>query len=256
MVATIVSAPPAASLSLSVVSHGQRDLVAALAGRLARMRDPHVAQLIVTHNLPEQPLPAPAEGWPFEFVEIFNREPAGFAANHNRAMTRATAPFFGVLNPDVELHDHRIWQALLQTLEDPEVGCAYPRLLEADGSPQDQEREAVTPAALWRRYVLRRPQQWTDWVSGAFWVVRAEAWRALGGLDERFRMYCEDTDFCLRLQLAGWRIASAPVEVLHLAARDSRRPGRRMAWHIHSLLRLWFSPTLWRYLSVYAKARQ
>lgn len=256
MVATIVSAHPPAGVAVSVVSHGQRELVAALAGRLAAMRDPRIAQVFVTHNLPEEPLAAPAGGWPFEFVEIFNREPAGFAANHNRALARASAPYFCVLNPDIELHDDRIWRALLETLADPEVGCAYPQLLEADGSPQDHRREAVTPAALWRRYVLRRPQRWTDWVSGAFWVVPAEAWRALGGLDERFRMYCEDTDFCLRLQLAGWRLAAAPAEARHVAARASRQPGRRMLWHLHSLLRLWLSPTLWRYLSVYAKARQ
>jgi len=262
-VPSILSAPPDAALTgdrgaiaVSVVSHGQRELVAALASRLAAMADPRVRQLIVTHNLPDEPLPAPAGGWPFDFVEIANPQPAGFAANHNRAFEHCQAPAFCVLNPDIELTDPSVWQALLATLREPGVGCSYPRLLESDGSPQDHEREAVTPVALWRRHVLRRPQLRTDWVSGAFWLVRSEVWRELRGLDERFRMYCEDADFCLRLQLAGWRLARAPAQARHAAARASRRPGRRMAWHLRSLLRLWLQPPLWRLLARNAKARQ
>src|SRR5690606_25635976 len=119
---------------------------------------------------------------------------------------------------------------------------------EEDGSRQENEREAVTPAALLRRHLLGRATARVDWVSGAFWVVPAGAWRAIGGFDEGYFMYCEDTDFCLRLQLAGWRLAPAAAQAVHPAARASRRLGAPFAWHIRSLLRLWTRPVLWRYL--------
>jgi N-acetylglucosaminyl-diphospho-decaprenol L-rhamnosyltransferase len=257
LVTAIVSAhPPAPPITVSVVSHGQRAMVEALVGQLARRRDPLVGEVIVTHNLPDAPLAAPADGWPFGFVEVANERPASFAANHNRAFDRSTGAAFCILNPDIELTDAAIWSQLHAALDREEVGCAYPLLRNADGTPQDNEREAVTPLALVRRYLLRRPQRRTDWVSGAFWLVPAPVWRELGGLDEGFAMYCEDTDFCLRLQLAGWRLQRVAAEARHGAARASRRPGLRMAWHVLSLLRLWTRPPLWRFLGSRSKARQ
>lgn len=47
--------------------------------------------------------------------------------------------------------------------------------------------------------------------SGAALVVRREAWDAAGGFDERYFMYGEDLDLCLRLRLAGWGIGIAPA---------------------------------------------
>ncbi len=238
------------------MSHGQRNLVASLLGEIAAQRDPLVREVIVTHNLPDAPLAAPAQGWPFAFTEIFNATPSGFAANHNRAFAACRMPLFCVVNPDVELPDPAIWRRLAAAARGPRVGCAYPRLLNGDGSPQDHEREAVTPFALWRRHVLKRPERRCDWVSGAFWLVPAEAWRAAGGLDERFHMYCEDADFCLRLQLAGFTLAPADAVARHCAQRASRRPGLRMLWHAASLVRLWTHPPLWRFLGTLPKARQ
>jgi N-acetylglucosaminyl-diphospho-decaprenol L-rhamnosyltransferase len=254
---TIVSAHPAMDgIAVSLVSHGQRALVERLLAQIVAQRDPLVRQVIVTHNLRSDPMAVPAGGWPFDFVEIFNEQPAGFGTNHNRAFERCECPYFCVLNPDIHLLDAGIWKQLVQGVQEPAVGCAYPVLLENDGSPQDHEREAVTPLALWRRHVLKRPQQQTDWVSAAFWLVPSHVWRRLGGLDEGFYMYCEDTDFCLRLQLAGWKLSRVDAAARHAAARASRRPVPQMAWHLRSLVRLWLRPTLWRFLLVTAKARQ
>src|SRR3954454_21176872 len=50
--------------------------------------------------------------------------------------------------------------------------------------------------------------------SGAALVVRREAWDAAGGFDERYFMYGEDLDLCLRLRLAGWAIGLEPRAVV------------------------------------------
>ncbi len=56
-------------------------------------------------------------------------------------------------------------------------------------------------------------------------------------------MYCEDVDLCLRLQLAGWRLAGADTALVqHQAQRASRRGWQPLLWHVTSLLRLWRSP--------------
>lgn len=240
-------ASPPAAIAVSVVSHGHRELVIRLLGQLS-VGATSIAELVLTHNLPAAPVPTPPGGWPFRFVEIFNQTPAGFGANHNHALAQCSAEFFCVLNPDIELKDAHIWQQLLRRGREPRVGCAYPILLNADGSRQENEREAVSPLALINRHVLKRPQLRVDWVSAAFWLVRATAWRQVGGFDERYFMYCEDTDFCLRLQLAGWRLARAEVCAAHDASWGSRQIGAHLFWHLRSMMRLWVQPTLRRYL--------
>ena len=68
----------------------------------------------------------------------------------------------------------------------------------------------------------------------------------LGGFDARYFMYCEDVDLCLRLRLQGWQLVRAAAQVQHQGSRASRRAWQPLAWHIHSLLRLWASPVFWR----------
>lgn len=262
MIRAIVNALPAGagsgqtapSITVSVVSHGHCELVHRLLTELCRQAR-LVDHVILTHNVPAEPIPPPAGGWPFRLTEIFNQSVAGFGANHNRAFERCTTDYFCILNPDIYLSDDRILAQLLQRASEPGVGCAYPVLLNPDGSVQDNEREAVSPLALWRRHVLKRPQGRVDWISGAFWLVSAAAWRQIGGFDERYFMYCEDADFCMRLQLAGWRIARADASAIHDASWSSRRPGRPMVWHIQSMLRLWLQPAMRHYLRARARAR-
>jgi len=183
----------------------------------------------------------PGRDWPFALTEIFNSRPAGFGANHNIAFSHCTTSFFCVLNPDVQLLDDTVWENLLGVAN---AGCAYPSLLNRDGTPQDSERAVMTPANLVRRHVLRRPERAVDWVNASFWLLPAEVWRVLGGFDERYYMYCEDSEFCLRLQLAGLRLVRGSSQAVHAGARRSRSNGRHLMWHLRSLVRFWFSDTL------------
>ena len=235
-------------MTVSIVSHGHEEHVAALLAQLAAAGGDTVAHVVLTHNLAAQAVALPPAGWPFRFTEVFNERPAGFATNHNRAFAHCATPFFCVLNPDVELTEPATLQRLLAAVQEPGVGCAYPVLLNPDGSTQN-EREVMTPASLFRRHVLRRPPRRVDWVNGAFMLVPQEVWRQVGGFDERYFMYCEDTDFCLRLQLAGYRLARADARALHDAAWGSRRDSRLFGWHVRSMLRLWATPAYRQYLA-------
>ncbi len=228
-------------------------MVAHLLRQLCENHGGWIEHCIVTHNIADPPLQAPPQGWPFRFTELFNSEPAGFGANHNRAFLHCASEFFCVLNPDVDLSGRPgLWRALMAEAGTPATGLVYPTLLNPDGSRQDNEREAVTPIALLRRHLLRQPQRRVDWVSAAFWMVPAGVWRQLGGFDEGFFMYCEDTDFCLRLRLAGLSMRRADTAVVHQAMRGSRWPGRQLVWHLNSLARLWSGQVLWRYVAATA----
>jgi len=145
------------------------------------------------------------------------------------------------------LEDPQLWPSLLDAASREGVGAVAPTLLNEDGTPQDQQRALVTPWSLFLRRVLHRPERRVDWYSAAFLMFPTELYAALGGFDERYHMYCEDVDLCLRLQLAGHHLVRATGQATHLAQRDSLRQWRPALWHWQSFWRLWRSPVFWAY---------
>ncbi|MET0311296.1 MAG: glycosyltransferase [Burkholderiaceae bacterium] len=238
------------TVTVSIVAHGHGAEVLSLLEKMASDCTALVNQVILTLNIPDEPLrvKAAARPWPFRLDVIANAAPRGFGANHNAAFAQASEPFFCVLNPDVEIVADP-FPALVQAAS--RGGIAYPRQVSRDGSPQAFARRVPTPADLLRRHLLRivppKPAH-PDFVTGACMAFAARTYAALGGFDEKYFMYCEDVDICLRAQLSGHGLTPAPVDIVHEARQASRRRLRPMAWHVASLLRLWSSPVFraWR----------
>lgn len=243
------------AVTASVVSHGQGALLARLLDDLIRTRPPSLARLVITLNVPE-PLPELAHA-PFDVTVIENPQPLGFGANHNRAFTHCETPWFCVLNPDLRIRDDFL--APLLAVAEPQDAVLAPRVLEPDGGVADSARELPTPWRLVRRALGdRRPavEDRIDWLAGMCLLIRSGAFRTLRGFDERYFMYCEDVDLCLRAQLAGGRLRRVEAaEVVHQAQRASRRSWRHLRWHAQSLLRLWFGGTLRAYREAAARQR-
>ena len=76
-------------------------------------------------------------------------------------------------------------------------------------------------------------------MTGACFLVRRQAFDAVGGFDDRYFMYVEEVDLCWRLAKAGWRTAYEPsARVLHLAGISTAAvPYRMIAAHHLSLWR-------------------
>lgn len=237
-------------VSVSVVSHGHGPHVTALLRDLAAHCAADVARVVLTLNLPEPALQAAVRSadWPFAITVLENAAPCSFGFNHNQAFARVDTPLFCVMNPDLRLGSNP-FSELRSVLSCKDVGCAYPVQLDANGQRQDFERALPTPLSLFRRVGLgRRRSDGVDWVNGAFMLFKTEVYRQLGGFDVRYRLYCEDVDICIRLQLQGYRLAPAPVNVVHLAQRATGRRLRHLIWHIQSMVRLWCSVDYWRFL--------
>ena len=64
-----------------------------------------------------------------------------------------------------------------------------------------------------------------DWTTGAFMLARREALQSAGHFDERFFLYCEETDLCLRIKRAGFEIRHVPLlTILHHADKEGWDP--------------------------------
>jgi len=226
-------------LTVSIVSHRQGDLAQRVLDGLARHADPRLSTVVITRNLPEPWTPR----WRHPhapLILIDNPQPRGFGANHNAAFARCETPFFGVLNPDLSFGGTNLAD-ILPRFDDPSLGAASPVVLEPSGEPADFARELMTLPNLVRRR-LRMRQKRVDWIAGMCLVLRSEAFRQVGGFDERYFLYCEDADLCGRLALAGWRIAvDRGLSVVHDARRRSLRSPRHFLHHVRSLLKYWAS---------------
>ncbi len=246
--------PVAKSVTVSIVSHGDGAATLALLHDLARHARGSVACIVLTLNLPEPRLEAAAAaacgGIALQLRR--NARPLGFGENHNAAFAEAGGTaHFAVINPDVRLRADPFPPLCAELTRDARAGCAYPVQHDACDQPCNPPRPVPTVANLLRRYLVGgERRQRAAWVNAAFVLFRRDAFQALGGFDPGYRLYCEDVDICLRLQLADWRLAAGDAVVQHAGRRSSRGRLRHLFWHLRSLLRLWRSPVLraWRNL--------
>ncbi|HHS98516.1 MAG TPA: glycosyltransferase family 2 protein [Chloroflexi bacterium] len=186
---------------------------------------------------------------------IANGDNRGYPAANNQGLRAfgfpdgADAPRFALLlNPDTELPPGALREMVAFMDDRPDAGVAGPKLVRRDGSLDLACRRSFPSpeVAFYRLVGLSRlfprsrrfgrynltyldPDQVAevDAVVGAFMMVRREAIRQVGLLDEAFFMYGEDLDWCYRIKAAGWKVYYNPaVTVLHIKRASSRRNPR------------------------------
>ena len=136
------SPSPPAAVTVSIVSHGQLELVRPLLEELDRFSSAFTAKVVLTLNIPEPELLAGAS-WGFEIERIENAVPMGFGANHNQAFERCTTPWFLVLNPDIRFDRDVLAPLIAQAA--PDSGLLTPRILEPGKDEPEQHRAIITP---------------------------------------------------------------------------------------------------------------
>jgi len=171
----------------------------------------------------------------------------GFSAGNNLgiATARERNAFDGFLlaNSDTVVHRGALKHLCTALWNAPTAGLVGPRLEWPSGEVQASCFRSISPvtelAAAAKTGVLSRlvrgdlptpvdPINGTrtkaiEWISFACVLIRAEAFAAIGPMDDGFFMYFEDVDYCRRARMAGWQIAYAPeARVVHL--RGGRTP--------------------------------
>jgi GT2 family glycosyltransferase len=162
----------------------------------------------------------------------------GFAHGNNSAYFATTAPNILYLNPDTEILRGTFADLVTEFERRPEVGLVGVRQLLPNGELHPTIRRFPTVRRIFfdsiagerlplglsnlgiRETDLSRYQGEVscDWTSGSFMLVRRSAIQAAGLLDERFFLYLEETDLCLRIRQAGWQIRHLPhMIILHHA---------------------------------------
>jgi N-acetylglucosaminyl-diphospho-decaprenol L-rhamnosyltransferase len=182
----------------------------------------------------------------------------GFAAGVNAGITHSHGQYILLVNPDLFLNSGCI-QGMLQFMKDhKDVGAVGPKLIYPSGERQPSCRRYPAFRAIlasqfpsitkwmWRGILthylmgeteLSEPLE-VDWLMGACILIKHEVIEDVGGLDDRFFLYREDTDWCLRARQKGRKIFYLPkMETVHKYERQSARGmNRQFVWHIKSMI--------------------
>jgi N-acetylglucosaminyl-diphospho-decaprenol L-rhamnosyltransferase len=232
-------------LSLSVVSHGQLNLIVHLLHDLEKISCKNF-EVILSINYPEdEKILDNAYSYPLHIYR--NKNPKGFGANHNAAFEHALGEYFAVINPDIRLKSAS-FNDLIAPMSDITVGAIAPLVLAPAGQIEDSARKFPTFIRLFSRvfggaraldYTWASSPIDVDWVAGMFIVFRSSYFKKIKGFDEkRFHMYFEDVDICRRIWNQGWKVMLQPrTEVIHDARRTSHRSLKYFRWHLTSCLR-------------------
>ncbi len=166
----------------------------------------------------------------------------GYAKGNNIGAAQASGDYLFLLNPDTRLQANTLAALRAYLQAHPGVGVVAPQLLWPDGSVQSSRRRFPTVGTLfWESTLLQQwfprnkvacvylcddssPTQTTsvDWAVGAALFIRREVWQQVGGLDESFFMYFEETDWQYRVTQKGWKIHYLPAaKVTHYEGQSS-----------------------------------
>jgi N-acetylglucosaminyl-diphospho-decaprenol L-rhamnosyltransferase len=167
---------------------------------------------------------------------VLESENRGYGPACNRGARETSREFLLFLNSDAMIRPGAV-EALVAALDsDPRAAVVGPRLENSDGSLQPSILRLPTLGRVFcessglahlsgGRAPLRghsatredhsRPHP-VECVKGAALLVRRSAFEEVGGFDERFFLYAEESDLCARLSRRGWKILFEPAaRVVH-----------------------------------------
>jgi GT2 family glycosyltransferase len=219
-VESLAASPPSVAYEVIIIDNDSSD------DSVARLRESESARAL---------------GSELRIVE--NEENLGFGRANNQAFKLTDAPLVFLLNPDTEVTRGSVDTLVEAVRSGVRTGMAGPKLLNADGSVQvsvwrgdPSAWEALLTGFRLHRLLPRRArgelllaEHWdysrrreVGMLSGAAMMLKREVLDEVGGFDERFHMYGEDNEWCLRIRRAGWRLVFVPeAVVMHLGAASS-----------------------------------
>lgn len=188
---------------------------------------------------------------------IFNNANLGYGKAHNIAIAygKTIAPFHLVVNPDVVINENCIEQGLDFMQNNTNTGLLMPKVLYPDGKIQRLCKLLPTPFNLifrrfipsfiapifnsrLRRYELRdkdynKPLLLNN-LSGCFMLMSHQALEKVGGFDEHFFMYLEDTDLSRRIsaEFEAWYYPA--ISIVHHYEKGSYKSKQLLIYHIQS----------------------
>jgi len=173
----------------------------------------------------------------------------GFGGANNYAMERSKGGYLLLINPDVFIKNEVIQKVAKWMDENKSYGAASANLYNKDGSMQGTGGYFPTLVRVFSWMTIQdipfvddlikpfhplKPnfplsgerfyasEKDLDWLTGAFLMIRRDAYKDTGFFDPDFFMYTEEVEYCLRLKMKGWGVRYLPYDgIIHLGAASA-----------------------------------
>lgn len=164
------------------------------------------------------------QGLPVRFLR--SDKNLGFGGGHNLLAKEGKGEYLLLLNPDIEYIERDTIKRLLDTAKEKNVAVVGPRLITKNGSTQAWDHGELEGFRAWIEN-NKGDSYWKDnknpgyvaWVSGAAFLIKKSIFDELGGFDEKFFLYKEEEDLCLRLRGKGYAIWYEPsISMIHIGS--------------------------------------
>ena len=230
-------------VSIVIVSFNTRDLLRECLQSLEQQSQGISKEVFVVDNISRDQSADMVEKEFPEVKLIRSDVNLGFAAANNKAFPRCTGRYVVLLNSDAFLKDGALRKSIAYMDNAPGIGLGGARLTGRDGSWQPSARLFPSPLNDFltltglagkfpkSRFFGRFDRTWadqgestyTDWVPGAYSIIRRSVLETVGYFDENFFLYYEEVDLCKRIKNAGYRIRYwGDVGVIHLGGESSK----------------------------------
>jgi GT2 family glycosyltransferase len=236
-------------VSVIILTRNTCELTRAAIQSVLDSRDDLQKEILIVDNgsTDETPQKLPRDFPQIKFLR--SEHNLGFAAGCNLAAKNSSGEFLLLLNSDARPAPDAVGKAVQFIRANSNCAVVGAQLLNADGLRQNSIANLPTLATeLLNKSLLRRlaPKKFpgkeqnfsapadVESVVGAFMLVRKKIWDELGGLDERYFFFFEETDFCLRARRNNYRVVFLPdVFVMHgqgLTAKQISAAARIEYW--------------------------
>lgn len=246
-------------VSVVIVSFNTKDLLRECLSTIHSNSGLRVEVLVVDNASKDGSAAMLAEEFPQVSLTALDTN-LGFAAANNVAFRQARGRYVVLLNSDAFLEEGTLLQAVRLMDSHLHVGLAGARLVGRDGHWQPSARLfpsisndllALTGlSSLFPRskFFGRADRTWadpeeaaeTDWVPGAFSIIRRSVLQQVGHFDENFFLYYEEVDLCRRIKAAGFSVFYWPeLKVVHIGGESSKTIKRLSISSSGAQLSLW-----------------
>ncbi|MCL5263746.1 MAG: glycosyltransferase family 2 protein [Chloroflexi bacterium] len=233
-------------LSIIIVSYNVRDyLLSCLTSIHQHSEDFNFEVILVDNVSVDGTVEAVREFFP-QVQIIVNTENVGFARANNQGLRACRGRYVLFLNPDTELCAGAVAGLIHAADSRPDAAAFACRMLNSDGTLQYScfrfpnlmmatfglfpivSNDSVLKGRYAAHYFDRTFEP--EHVLGACFMVRRQILEELGGMDENFYMYFEETDLCYRLKLSGHKIVYTPeFSVIHHGQQSTSAVKQKMS---------------------------